>query len=90
MPGTQWDKKKTCLLYTSYIPLQDLPSGAVLQTDDAWKASFSRDSVFPPIVVERGQEGVRILHGNHRVIMWRAWGFKYAPAFIAFSKQESI
>jgi len=73
-----------------YIPIEMLQLGKVPETDNSWKSEFHKDSVYPPIVVEFDDSGIHILHGNHRVIMWREWRFKYAPSWIAFSKYGEI
>lgn len=65
------------------VALTDLPEGRVSEHSDKWKQEFSRDSVYPLIVVEICSDNTyHILQGNHRVIMWREWGFTHAKAWI--------
>ena len=65
------------------VALADLPPGCIPEEDNEWQQTFSRESIFPPIVVECSRDyGLHIVQGNHRVIMWRRWGFTHAPAFL--------
>jgi hypothetical protein len=75
------------------IPLVDLPTGSVPEEDDNWQNSFDRNSTYPPIVVEADPTNrfdptarFAIIQGNHRVIMWRKWGFTHAPSFVTHAE----
>ena len=69
-----------------YVSIGSLPEGIIPEKNDSWKSRFFKESVYPPIVIETVRwEGIYILQGNHRVILWREWGFKYAPARVAFT-----
>jgi hypothetical protein len=64
------------------IALADLPEGSVPEDGDSWEAKFNRDSVYPPIIVECTKGTFAITHGNHRLRMWKKWGFTHAPCFV--------
>jgi len=70
-----------------YVELADLPPGTVPEDDSndhSWEAKFSPDSIYPPIVAKFDpKDGTySITMGNHRVRMWRKFGFTHAPAFV--------
>lgn len=53
-------------------------------TDNSnWKRKFRKKSIYPPVIVDlRRRSGGWLLQGNHRVIIWKEWGFTHAPAWV--------
>jgi hypothetical protein len=69
-------------------PIQDrvLLSGLnplIKEPNDSWKKDFMRDDTYPPLVLESQGDGTyTILQGNHRIIVWKEWGFTHGPAWV--------
>jgi hypothetical protein len=83
--------KKDEIYREVYVPIELLPPGAIPDDDDdPWQGMFHKDSVYPPIGIELVDNDIAIHQGNHRVIMWRKWGFKYAPAWIVYDKGKVL
>jgi hypothetical protein len=75
-----------------FVALSDLPVGSVPETDEDWQKKFNPESVYPPIVVEFDPiaDQFAITQGNHRVILFRKWGFTHAPALIWQSQGATL
>lgn len=57
----------------------------ISESDDTWKLDFDSLNIYPAITVEIDDSGCHILDGNHRVQMWREWGFAIVDAWIVDS-----
>lgn len=68
--------------------LSELPGG-IARDLEGWKDDYDPDSIYPPIVVEFFGGRYNVIDGNHRIILFREWGFTHVPAWFVREKQEN-
>lgn len=71
----------------AFIPLDEVKLNSTLR-GVAWKRTFRKKSIYPPIIIDLREGDVWLVDGHHRVTVWREWGCTHAPAWV-IRKRES-
>jgi hypothetical protein len=74
-------------VYLAWVDLASLPPGHV--DDESWEDRYDQSSIYPPIKIHWNRNGVDIIDGNHRRIMFEKWGFLQVAAWV-FQEPDAL